>query len=85
MGLPVEIKYRQVKIMKHARTDANHPILTNWVKLQHEKKAVSNLKSIESVGFEQTFAKFIEIFVLQEQFLYGKKNLSGNHLSGHSR
>ena len=26
-------------------------------------------KSIESVGFEQTFTKFIEIFVLQEQFL----------------
>ena len=34
---------------------------------------MSNLRSIESVGFEQTFMKFFEIFVSQEQFLYGKK------------
>ena len=40
--------------MKHARTDANYPILTKRVKLQHEKKPLLNLKSIESVGFEQT-------------------------------
>ena len=33
---------------------------------KHEKKPVSNLKSIESVGYEQTFTKFIEIFVPQE-------------------
>ena len=52
--------------MKHARTDANYPILTKWVKLKHEKKPVSNLKSIESVRFEQTYTKFIEIFVPQE-------------------
>ena len=32
-------------------------------------------KSIENVGFEQTFTNFIEIFVLQEQFLYGKKTV----------
>ena len=31
--------------MKHARTDANYAILTKQVKLQHEKKFVSNLKS----------------------------------------
>ena len=42
------------------------PILTKRVKLKHEKKLVSNLKSIESVSFEQTYTKFIEIFVPQE-------------------
>ena len=52
--------------MKHTRNDANYPILTKRVKLQHEKKPVSNLKSIESVGFEQTFTKFTEIFVPQK-------------------
>ena len=56
-------KYRQVKITKHARTGANH-ILTNRIKLQLEKKLVSNLKSMQNVGFEQAFTKFIEIFVL---------------------
>ena len=61
--------------MKHARRDASYLILTKRVKLQHEKKPVSNLKSIESVDFEQTFTKFIDIFVPQEQFLYGKKSL----------
>ena len=49
--------------MKHARTDVNYPILTKQTKLYHEKKPVSNLKSIASVGFEQTFTKFIEIFL----------------------
>ena len=48
--------------MKHARTDANYPILTKRPKLQYEKKPVPNLKSIESGGFEQKFTKFIEIF-----------------------
>ena len=52
--------------MKHLRTDANYAILTKWVKLKHEKKPVSNLLSMQSVGFKQTFMKFIEIFVLQE-------------------
>ena len=59
-------KYRQVKIMKHARTDGNYAILTKCVKLQHKKKPIFNLLSMESVGVEQTFMKFIEIFVLQE-------------------
>ena len=44
--------------MKHARTDANYAILTKLVKLQDEKKTVSNLLSAQSVGFEQTFMKF---------------------------
>ena len=48
------------------RQDANYTILTKWVKLQHEKKPLSNLLSIQSVGFEQTFMKFIEIFIPEE-------------------
>ena len=50
--------------MKQARADANYPILIKRVKLQ--KKPVLNLKSIEGVGFELTFTKFIEIFILQK-------------------
>ena len=61
--------------MKHARTDANYPILIKRVKLRHEKKPVSNFKSMKSVGFDQTFMEFIEIFILQEQFLYRKKTV----------
>ena len=55
--------------MKHARADANYLILTKQVKLKHEKKPLSNLKSIVSVGFEQTFTKLIEIFAPQKIFL----------------
>ena len=71
--------------MKYAKPDANYAILTKRIKLQHEKKPVSSLKSIQRGGFEQTFTKVIEIFVLQEKFLYWKKKRSGNHLSGHHR
>ena len=56
--------YRQVKIIKHVSTGTNYTILTKRVKVQHEKKPVSNLKSVRIVGFEQTPTKFIEIFVL---------------------
>ena len=52
--------------MKHSRTDVNYAIITKWTKQQHEKKPVLNLLSMQSVGFEQTFMKFIEIFILQE-------------------
>ena len=52
--------------MKHTRTDANYPMIIKPVKPQHNKKPVLNLKSIESVGFVQTFTKPIEIFVLQK-------------------
>ena len=52
--------------MKLASTGANYTILTKRVKLQHEKKPVSNLLRIQSLGFEQTFMKCIEIFVSQE-------------------
>ena len=41
--------------MKHARRDANYVILTKLVKLQDEKKPVSNLLSMQSAGSEQTF------------------------------
>ena len=51
--------------MKCARTDANYAILTKRVKLQHEKKPVLNLLSMQSEGFEQAFIKFIEIFIPQ--------------------
>ena len=70
LGLPTDI---EVKITKHARTGVNHIILTKRIKLQLEKKLVSNLKSMQNVGSEQTFTKFIEIVVLQEQLLYRKK------------
>ena len=52
--------------MKHAKTDANYTTLTKRVKLQHEKKPVLNLISMQNVGFEHTFMKFIEIFISQE-------------------
>ena len=42
--------------MKHIRTDANYYILKQF-KLQHEKEPVLNLKSMQSLGFEQTFTK----------------------------
>ena len=50
--------------MKHARTSADDIILTKRIKLQLEKKLLSNFKSMQNVGFEQTFTKFVEIFVL---------------------
>ena len=59
--------------MMHALIDANYSILTKRVKLQHEKKPVSNLLSMQSVGIEQNLIQFTEIFVLQKQFLHRKK------------
>ena len=61
--------------MKRARADANYAILTKQVKLQHEQKPVLNLLSMQSVGLEETFMKFIEIFVPQESFLYRRKTV----------
>ena len=46
--------------------DANYAMLTKQIKLQRVKKLVSNLLSMQSVGFELTFMKLIEIFVLKE-------------------
>ena len=50
--------------MKHTNTCANYDILTKQVTVQHEKKLVLNLKSMQFVGFEQISTKFIGIFVL---------------------
>ena len=52
--------------MKHAPIDANYAILTKLVKLQHEKKPISNLLRMHSKGFKQTFMKSTEVFVPQE-------------------
>ena len=59
--------------MKHARTDPDYAVLNKWVKPRHEEKLVSNLLTMLSVGFEQTFIKFIEISIPQDKFLYRKK------------
>ena len=56
-------KYRHIKITKHASTGTNYAILTKRVKVQHEQKPLSNLKSMQMIGFEQTSTKYIEIFV----------------------
>ena len=40
-------RYRQVKIMKHAKAYANYAISTKRIKLKHEKKPVSNLECTE--------------------------------------
>ena len=41
----------------------NYAKFNKQVKLQHENKPVSNLKSMQSEGFEQISMKRIEIFV----------------------
>ena len=61
--MPAAFTSRDYEITKHASRGTNHAILTKWVKVQHEKKLVLNLKSMQIVGFEKTFTKFIEIFV----------------------
>ena len=43
--------------MKHASTGTNYAILTQQVKVQHEKKPVSNLKSMQIAGFETNTLK----------------------------
>ena len=64
-------KYRQVKTIKHARAGCElyHTDQTD----QHEKKTLTNLLSIQSVGFEQRFLKSIEISFRKNNFLPGKK------------
>ena len=52
-------KYRLVKITKPARTGTNYVVLTKQVRVQHEKKPVSNFKSMQI--FLST--KFIKIFI----------------------
>ena len=45
-------KYRQIKVIKHEKRDANYAILTKLVKLHDEKKPVSYLLSMQSAGFD---------------------------------
>ena len=46
--------------------------------MQHEKKPVSNLKSMSIVGFEQTSTNFIEFLViLTTGFPGGTRNFAG--------
>ena len=59
--------------MKHAITGTNHAILTKHTKVKHEKRPVSNLKKYPDGRFEQTYTKFIEIFVPSNNFFIGKK------------
>ena len=61
--------------MQGQMADANYAILNTWVKLQHERKPVSNLLSMQSLGFEQTFVKFIEIFCSVRIVSLQEKNL----------
>ena len=65
------------------QTSKNYETCKDRCKLSHINQTVTlhmrrnlYLKSIEGVAFEQTFTKFIEIFVLREVFLYGKENLT---------
>ena len=48
--------------MNHTSTGTTYVILTKQVKVQHEKKPVSDLKSMQILRFEQISTKFIEIF-----------------------
>ena len=61
--------------MKHTRTDTNYAILTKRIKLQHEKKPISNLKSMQSVGFQQTSTKFRRFSFCKNIFFIGKKTV----------
>ena len=63
--------------MKYETIDAKYTILTKQVKLEHEKKPVSNLLSM-SVCLQQTFMKCIEFSFRKNNFFTGKKS-SGNH------
>ena len=69
--------------MKHARIDENQATLIKRVKIQNEKKPELNLLSMQSVGFQKTFIKFIENFVPARIISLQEKNRSGNHLSDH--
>ena len=76
-------KYRQVKFTKQWSTSTNYAILIKQIKTLYEKELVSNLKSMQIVGFEQISTKFIEIYILQEFLYLKKKNGSGNHLNSY--
>ena len=75
-------KYRQVTIMKHARTDANYPILTKWVRLKNGKKLVSSLKSIKGVALSNHLRNLLRSSFCMNNF-FTRKNHSGNNFIGH--
>ena len=49
--------------MKQESIGTKYAILTKRVKVQYEKKLVSNLKGMQSVVFDKISTKWIEIFV----------------------
>ena len=67
-------KYREVEIMKHAMTDTNYAtkLITKQVKLQQEKKPVSSLISMQSLGFEQTW-NLLRFSFHKYNFITGKR------------
>ena len=64
-------KYRQRKIMKHAKPDTNYAILIKGVKLQHENKPELNLN--ERVRFERTITNLLRFSFCKKKFFRGKK------------
>ena len=54
LGLPKEIKVQTSKNYERCRDKWNYAIWTKRDKLQHEKKPVLNLKSMQSLGSELT-------------------------------
>ena len=60
LGLPAEIKVKTSRNYKNYKADADYSISIKQVKLEYEKKPVSNLLGMQNVGFEQTFMKFID-------------------------
>ena len=52
-------KYRQVTFAKDVTTGKKYAILTKWVKVQHEKESILNVKCMQIVGLEQIYEKFI--------------------------
>ena len=69
------LKYSQVKITKNASTSKNYVILTKRVKVQHDMKPPSNVKSMQIADLEQTSTKFIEIFVPDFREIYESREM----------
>ena len=61
MQLPVVVKVQTSKTYEACK---HRSIFTTRVEVQHEKKPVSNLKSMLSLVFEQITTNVIEIFIL---------------------
>ena len=68
-------KYRQVKIAKHARTGANHIILTKRIKLQLEKKLVSNFKVCKMQALCKLLRNLLRFSFCKNNFFIGKKTV----------